>query len=282
MAAAYLADKQSVVAEEIGTFRSSTAPQSYAQLSEDVLYFDNKGQMAASAALWSRMTGVLDQSAELTSARAYMLAQIALDRALAGNCSETEELAGKLSNLRHGPEAGFHAGVAEGLCGDSAATEATILWLKQEFPQSTAVAQRYIPELEAVAALADKDAAKALEVLATIAPPEGDSLAPYLRGMAHMAQKQPLLATADFQTVLAHRGLAFASGSNVYPMAEMGLARASEAAGDKALSATAYRRFAALWAEGDRLQPGLSEDGPKLSQFTASSTTGRRRGSVEP
>ncbi len=282
MAAAYLADKQSVVADEIGTFRSSTAPQSYAQLSEEVLYFDNKGQMAASAALWSRMTGVLDKSAELTSARAYMLAQIALDRALAGNCSEAEELADKLSNLRHGPEAGFHAGVAEGLCGDSAATEATILWLKQEFPQSTAVAQRYIPELEAVAALADKDAAKALEVLATIAPPEGDSLAPYLRGMAHMAQKQPLLATADFQTVLAHRGLAFASGSNVYPMAEMGLARASEAAGDKALSATAYRRFAALWAEGDRLQPGLSEDGPKLSQFTASSTTGRRRGSVEP
>ncbi len=154
--------------------------------------------------------------------------------------------------------------------------------MRQEFPQSTSVALRYVPELEGVAAIAEKDPAKALEILATIAHYDEDSLTPYLRGVAHMAGKQPSLAAADFQTVLAHRGMAFASGSNVYPMAEIGLAIASDAAGDKALSAAAYRKFATLWTESDGAQPSLSVNEPKLSQFPVSWTTGRRRGSVEP
>jgi serine/threonine-protein kinase len=282
MAAAYLAGKQDLVAEEVGTLRSDTARQSYAHLNEEVLYLDNTGQMAASAALSSRTTGVSDQNPELTSARAYMLAQIGLDGALAGACLEAGALLSEIDKLPHGPVAGFHAGMAAGLCGDRAATETTIHWLKQGFSQSTTVAQRYVPELEAVAALAEKDTVKALEVLATIGPYEEDSLVPYLRGVAHMTGKQPWLATEDFQTVLAHRGMAFASGSNVYPMAEIGLARASEAVGDKALSAEAYRRFAALWADGDRAQSILAADGSKLSQFAVSWTTGRRRGSAEP
>jgi serine/threonine-protein kinase len=202
---------------------------------------------------------------------------------LAGSCSEAKELGSELGDLPHGALAGFHVGLAEGLCGDTAAAEAAILWLRQEFSQNTDVALRYVPELQAVAALADKNAAKALEVLAGMAPYEEDSLAVYLRGMAHMAGKQPSLAAADFQTVLAHRGMAFASGSNVYPMAEIGLARASGAAGDKALSVAAYDRFAALWAVGGKAQPSLSEsDEPRLSQLAVSWTTGRRRESREP
>jgi eukaryotic-like serine/threonine-protein kinase len=283
MAAAFLAGKQNVVTEEVGSLKSDAAQQSYAQLNEEGLYLDNTGQMAASTALWSRTVGVSGQNPELASARAYMLAQGALDRALAGRCSEAKELTSALGDMPHGPLAGFHMGLAAGLCGDRAATEETILSLRQGFPQNTAVALRYVPELEAVAALTEKDAVKALQVLATIAPYEDDSLAQYLRGVTHMAGKQPSLAATDFQTVLAHRGMAFASGSNAYPMAEIGLALASEAAGDRVLSAAAYRRFAALWAEGDRVQPSfLENDGPKLSEFAVSWTTGRRRGSVEP
>jgi serine/threonine-protein kinase len=184
--------------------------------------------------------------------------------------------------MPHGPTAGFHAGLAAGLCGDGEAPEATILWLRQGFPQSTAVALHYIPELEAAAALAEKNAANALEVLATMAPYDEDSLALYLRGVAHIAEKQPSTAAADFQAVLAHRGIAFASGSNVYPMAEIGLARASEAAGDKALSVAALGRFTELWAKRDKAQPSSTEDAPKLSQFAVSLTTGRRRESAEP
>jgi eukaryotic-like serine/threonine-protein kinase len=258
MAAAYLGGKQDVFAEEIGSIKSDATRRSYARLGEEGVYLDNTGRMTASAALWSRVADISGQNPELASARAYALAQSALDQALAARCSEAKESVSELSELPHGPLAGFHAGLAAGLCGDRAATEATILWLRQEFPQSTSVALRYVPELEGVAAIAEKDPAKALEVLATIAPYDEDSLTPYLRGVAHMAGKQPSLAAADFQTVLAHRGMAFASGSNVYPMAEIGLAIASDAAGDKALSAAAYRKFATLWTESDGAQPSLS------------------------
>ncbi len=282
MAAAYLAGNRDLVAKEIGTLKRDATRQSYAQWSEEEVYLDNAGQMAASASLWSKTKGVQKQSPQLISARAYMLSQSALDLALAGNCSEAKERADELDNLPHGPLAGFHAGLAVGLCDDRAKTEATILWLRQGFPQNTAVALRYIPELEAVSALAGKDAAKALEVLATMEPHQDDSLASYLRGVAHMAGKQPSLAAADFQTVLAHRGMAFASESNVYPMAEIGLARAAEATGDKTLSIEAYSRFAALLAEKDRTQPSSLEAGPKVSEFAVSLPTGRRRESEEP
>ena len=282
MAAAYLAGKQEVVAEEIASIKGDAASRSYARLNEEVLYLDNTGRMATSAALWNTATKVPSERLELVSARAYMLAQRALDRALAGRCSAATELANESGSLPHGPLTGFHVGLTMGLCGDRAAAEAAILWLRDVFPQNTAVALRYVPELEAVAALSEKNTAKALEVLATIAPYEDGAIAPYLRGVAHMAEKQPSLATEDFQTVLAHRGMAFASGSNVYPMAEIRLAMASEAAGDKALSAEAYRKFSALWTDNDGAQPSLTANASKVAPFDVSWTTGRRRGSGGP
>jgi serine/threonine-protein kinase len=66
-------------------------------------------------------------------------------------------------------------------------------------------------------------------------------------------------AIADFQTVLAHRGVALVLGSNVYPMAEIGVARAYAAGGDKADSVVAYRRFLALWGDADQDQPRVRE-----------------------
>jgi eukaryotic-like serine/threonine-protein kinase len=255
LAAAYLAGKQDGVAEEIGTLRGS-----YAVVNEEALYLDNSGQMAASAALLRK--SAVSQSPEMTSGRAYLLAQSALDLALAEHCSEAKELVGETDKLPHGPAAGFRAGMAAGLCGDKVAAESTISWLHQWFPQSAAVVLRYVPELEAAAALADKNTGKALEVLTTIAPYEDRSLAPYLRGVAHMAEQRPLLAVEDFRTVLEHRGIDFMDGSDVYPMAEIELARAREASvGDKPVSLAGSRRVAVLRVDDDMARAGLSEKG---------------------
>ncbi len=92
MAAAYLAGKQDVFAEEIGSIKSEAARRSYARLAEEGVYLDNTGRMTASAALWSRAADLSRQNPELASARAYMLAQSALDQALAARCSEAKEL----------------------------------------------------------------------------------------------------------------------------------------------------------------------------------------------
>jgi serine/threonine-protein kinase len=76
-----------------------------------------------------------------------------------------------------------------------------------------------------------------------------------------MATGQNSNAIVDFQTVLnmEHRGAAVASGSNVYPMAQMGLARAYRANGDKGNSAASYKEFGRLWKNGDAGHPLMVE-----------------------
>jgi hypothetical protein len=51
--------------------------------------------------------------------------------------------------------------------------------------------------------------------------------------------------------VLANHGAALLGRSTVYPMAEIGLARALAQMGDNAGSAAAYDRFLQLWKNAD-------------------------------
>jgi serine/threonine-protein kinase len=222
---------------------------------DEELYLDNSGQRTAGTALWKTIASVTGDAPELASARAYLLAQSALNRALTGGCGEAKELARDTMELPYGPAAWFHVGMAEALCGNQAGAESAATGLKQSFPKSSAVAQYYVPVLQAVRALAAKTPSQALELLGDAAPYDQLSLTPYLMGLAHAAEKQAELAAVDFDTVLGHRGSAFVMGGTVYPMAVIGLARASSAAGDREKSAKAYARFAVLWVEADRGQP---------------------------
>ena len=73
--------------------------------------------------------------------------------------------------------------------------------------------------------------------------------------MLHQVQ----IGIVYFQTVLSDRGLPFVVGSVVYPVAEIGVARAFAATGDKGNSAQAYRTFLDLWHSADANQPLLAE-----------------------
>jgi hypothetical protein len=155
--------------------------------------------------------------------------------------------------------ASFNAGLALALCGDKVSAERTIAAMQQRFPQSSAVAGYYLADLRAAILLDQKDMKGALVSLGSGAPYDTVSLTPYLRGLAHLGTGEAVLAVADFQTVVDHRGAAFLAGSNVYPMAQIGLARAYASMGDKANSVAAYRRFAAMWKDADRGQGFVEE-----------------------
>lgn len=66
-------------------------------------------------------------------------------------------------------------------------------------------------------------------------------------------------AILDFQIAQAHRGSSLLLSGNVYPMAELSVARAYAASRDRADSVEEYRRFLMLWKEADRGQPLLVE-----------------------
>ena len=84
----------------------------------------------------------------------------------------------------------FHAGMAAALCGDQPYAEKTIAALQQNYPQNTAVAQYYVPELQAAAEIGVNEPEKALDSLIALEPYDSISLTPYLRGMANAALGQ--------------------------------------------------------------------------------------------
>lgn len=223
------------------------------------LYLDNTGQMRAGKELWAAAAASLASVPGLASAQASLLAQSALDRALVEDCADALELANEVEPMERGPVASFNAGVAAALCGDKTYADKEVVELQQRFPQNVAVEQYYLPELKAATYIGVNESDKALQFLLGLGEYDQVSLAPYLRGMAHEAVGQFPVAIVDFQTVLAHRGFDYMLGSNVYPMAEIGVARASAASHDKAGSVDAYQKFLALWANADQDEPLVKE-----------------------
>ena len=267
LAAGYLDGKENVVEERVsamqrgaaGTTAAGVASTSFAQLYGYGVYLDNTGRMAAGSELWKTGAARAGAVPGLASTQASMLAQGALDRALAESCPAALAMVNGLKSLPKGPVASFNAGMAAALCGDEPYAEKTIAVLRQSYPKSTAVVQYYVPQLQAAAELGINEPAKALQSLIALGQFDGISLTPYLRGMAHAALGQMPLALQDFQTMLAHRGSAFLLGGNGYPMAELGVARAYAASHDRTNSVLAYRKFLMLWAEADRGQPLMAE-----------------------
>ena len=71
----------------------------------------------------------------------------------------------------------------------------------------------------------------------------------YLRGQAYLRQKAGREAATEFRKIIDNRGQA--PLSTLYPLAQLGLARASALAGDTAGARTAYQNFLALWKDAD-------------------------------
>jgi outer membrane protein assembly factor BamD (BamD/ComL family) len=83
----------------------------------------------------------------------------------------------------------------------------------------------------------------------------GDYWPQYLRGEAYLKLKSGAQAAAEFKTILDHRGWYLTSP--LYPLAQLGIARAAVISGDNAAARTAYQDFFALWKDADANLPAL-------------------------
>ena len=77
----------------------------------------------------------------------------------------------------------------------------------------------------------------------------------YLRGQAYLKQKKGAEAAKEFQTIIDHRG--WYPLSPLYPLAQLGVARAAVIEGDAAKARRAYQDFFTLWKEADTSIPIL-------------------------
>jgi serine/threonine protein kinase/tetratricopeptide (TPR) repeat protein len=247
--AAYLGGRQDQVdqdAMQLKPLRGLTPElQAYA------LYLDNVGRLRQADAVWYGGVNQVRDDKFLASAAASLLAEAGLDRALTGDCGQALAMARDAAALPEGHNALFAGGLASALCGDAVTAQRAILELKRSYPQSTAVTGYFVADLTGAIALAGGDPAAAVEALRPAGAFDLVSVTPYLRGRSHVAMRQMELAIVDYQTILSHRGLAFLVGTNVYAMAEIGVARAYAATGDSNSSGAAYQRFSELWKNAD-------------------------------
>ena len=236
LVAAYLGGDSEALERETATVHKTIAgaaawQETYGRLADYGLSLDNDGRMTAGAAFWRTAAGSAGGTAAMVPAQGYLLAQAALDRALTKSCNQAMSFAADAQKLPLGLVASFDAGMAQALCGDEVDAQKIIATLQHDYPQSTAVTSYYVADLQAAMALARNDAKGVLTALASAAPYDQVSLTPYLRGMAHLETHEGSLAVADFQSILDHRGMEILNGSDVYPAAEIGLARAYAVAG---------------------------------------------------
>ncbi len=223
------------------------------------LYLDNAGKLENGLALWRANAATARVTTGLRSESSFLLAQGALDHALIGDCTNALLLLHEADAEPRGLTALFNTGMASALCGQAREANQTMTTIATQFPQSTAWNDYLQADLRAAVALAGNDPASALGFLQAIRQFDLISLTPLLRGRAHLALEQLQIGIVDFQTVLSHRGTAFVTGTDAYPVAEIGVARAFADTGDLGNSAEAYRRFLMLWKDGDPKQPLLVE-----------------------
>jgi len=79
----------------------------------------------------------------------------------------------------------------------------------------------------------------------------------YIRGEVYLRQKSGNDAAAAFQKIIDHRGIE--PISPLYPLAHLGLARASVLSGDTAKARKEYQDFLALWKDADADLPVLQQ-----------------------
>ncbi len=226
------------------------------------LYLDNAGRLAAGATLWRSRAGAAEQNNSLKSAAMFLLAQGALDRALLGDCTGALAMlpaADSPEPFPAGRTALFNIATASALCGDDERANAIAAELRRRYPQSFEVSGFFLADIQAAEDLRAKKPAAALADLASARGYDLISISPFLRGRAHVAQHEIAVGIVDFQTELAHRGVIYMVGNDVYPAAQIGVARAFADSGDQVNSAEAYRKFLTLWSSADTDSPLLDE-----------------------
>jgi len=115
----------------------------------------------------------------------------------------------------------------------------------------------WLPIIRAQTELAKGNAPQAIQILESTRryEPFGDFWPQYLRGQAYLKLNAGGQAAAEFKTILAHRG--WYPTSPLYPLAQLGLARAEAASGDKAAARIAYQDLFTLWKDADANLPTL-------------------------
>jgi len=201
----------------------------------------------------------LAQRSDLKEAAAQALLHQAERNATFGDCGAVSGIIEKALAFSREQASLVLAANVHAACGQAGPAQSLIAELSRRFPTDTLLNTVSIPLVKARLELNRGNAAQAIKLLEAARKYEvyGNFWPQYLRGQAHLKQKNSPQATAEFQTIIDHRG--WYPLSPLYPLAHLGLARAAELGGDTARARKAYQDFFALWKDADPTIPVLVE-----------------------
>jgi eukaryotic-like serine/threonine-protein kinase len=243
-------------------------------LMKEQVEWANANRNAENALLWQAQVaafqGQLNQADQLTdraiqmfrkpdtkeTISQWMLVEATRDAAF-GNCGRASELTKQALNLSREQANLMSAANAYARCGQAAPAQALVDELTKSFATDTLLNATWLPVIRAQMELVKGNAATANQLLETTRRYQtfGDFWPPYLRGEGYLKLNNGGQAAAEFKTILAHRG--WYPMSPLYPLSQLGLARAEAAVGDKGAARTAYQDLFALWKDADANLPAL-------------------------
>jgi len=216
---------------------------------------DWQGSSSAFGGQWRRAQEFSQRAIDLAvrsdakEVAARYAAEAALRGAAFGQCSEAA--AARASALEHNRVSLPRITLAVAMCGDAAQTQSLLDELLRRYPKDTLINRLWIPVIKAALELQRHNPTEAIQLLDAARRYEaiGEFWPRYLRGLSYLSLKSGREAAAEFQSILDHRG----EGplSVLYPLAHLGLARATAAMGDAEKSRKEYQEFLSIWKDAD-------------------------------
>jgi eukaryotic-like serine/threonine-protein kinase len=216
------------------------------------------GQLAKADGLNDRVIDInRNGKSDTKEAMAQVMLIKAVREATLNSCGRIAQLAKQALDLSREQANVVNAANAYAACGQLTDAQKLIDELTRNFPLDTLLDLNSIPIVKAQMELSRGNAIQAIQLLESAHKYEafGDYWPQYLRGQAYLKLKNGTQAAIEFKPILAHRG--WYPTSPLYPLAQLGLARAAAQSGDDAAARKAYQDFFALWKDADATLPIL-------------------------
>ncbi|HKR59979.1 MAG TPA: protein kinase [Pyrinomonadaceae bacterium] len=224
---------------------------------DEYVGLDWQAQTSAFAGQLQRSQGFSRSAVELAtrSGSKEVAAQYAIESALRGavigQCSQIKTATSQAAEFERNDLFRTRGALSLALCGDAGQAQTLVDQLTRELPNDTLITSLWVPLMRAAVQLNRNAPAEAIQLLELARRYEaaGEFWPQYLRGLAYLKLKSGNEAAAEFQKILDNRG--HAPLSMLYPLANLGLARAAALTGDTGKSRKAYQDFLALWKDAD-------------------------------
>lgn len=233
------------------------------------------GQLRKARAMSARAADSAERSAGKEISAQYYAAS-AVRESLFGESERATEQAMRASPYFSDRDIAYGVALVAAFAGDLKRAETFTENLAKQFPQDTIVQCNYLPTLRGKLALAHSNPEQAIAMLSAANSCElglpgysyynWPNLYPvYVRGEAYLAGQSGAKAAAEFQKILAHRGIVL--NEPIGALAYLGLARALALSGERERARAAYKDFLTLWKSADSDIPVFMEAKSEYSKL---------------